>query len=681
MAIKINPFHELYVGESIGPEKFVKLFSPSIVEHSLTLFQPGHVILKGLPGTGKSMLLNLLKPSIRLAYSKLGVEFPVPVEFRKFIGAGINLKRSGISDFGQRKIDADEDQNLSAIYFGDFLNYWIVSDILASIQKLCTDDTGNTLANEIGLRYEAKLLDEFAMKMASLDCWSDYLTEVVDFNKLKEQLNRRISAYRSFLNYNLEEIPRSIKESKTLIGVPISKCIETLKQLEIVNNDVEFFIRIDQFEELAWLETSATDPGKTYQEMILKLLGMRDPNVSYRIGTRHFAWAKVDKKMFGSAAKLESKRNFKEVSIDSVLRRKENVRTWIFPEFAEDIFNRRIVMSSYLYDANDGSLLTYVFGKGLSPEERAKKYVPNEKERALRLEDNWGKEFNDFLLELSAENPLSARLGEAWARQKGKEKIIEDIELAKTYPWEEKKWWKKERVEQALLQIASRNQQQLIWYGKDDILGLSGGNILTFLSLCQHIWDVFIRDRRNVEESVDLSLPKIDYVIQSVGIKEASDDWFNDISNEKGGKERKLFISYIGRYFNKTLSDDKAMSYPGRNGFSLTLQEFEQSQIIKEFLNDSTDYGDLQGIPHTTKSNDKKQRRKWYLNPILSPHFKIPYSHTKEPLYIKLEELKMWLIDSETFNEQDVGFVIDELKKKRKSSKNNTGQQGSIQFP
>ncbi|RZJ78267.1 MAG: hypothetical protein EOO47_14345 [Flavobacterium sp.] len=62
MAIRINPFHELYVGESVGPDKFVGLFSNVIVEHALSLFQPGHVVLKGLPGSGKSMLLNLLKP-------------------------------------------------------------------------------------------------------------------------------------------------------------------------------------------------------------------------------------------------------------------------------------------------------------------------------------------------------------------------------------------------------------------------------------------------------------------------------------------------------------------------------------------------------------------------------------------------------------------------------------------
>ena len=76
MGSRINPFHELYVTESIGPDSFVKLFSDALVVHTLALFKPGNVVLKGLPGTGKSMMLSLLKPSIRLAYKRSNNKFP-----------------------------------------------------------------------------------------------------------------------------------------------------------------------------------------------------------------------------------------------------------------------------------------------------------------------------------------------------------------------------------------------------------------------------------------------------------------------------------------------------------------------------------------------------------------------------------------------------------------------------
>ena len=53
-------------------------------------------------------------------------------------------------------------------------------------------------------------------------------------------------------------------------------------------------------------------------------------------------------------------------------------------------------------------------------------------------------------------------------------------------PWEadSKKWWKKERLDQALLQIAARRQQKMEWAGDEEILGLAAGNILAFVDLC-----------------------------------------------------------------------------------------------------------------------------------------------------------------------------------------------------
>jgi hypothetical protein len=667
MATRVNPFHELYVGESIGPEKFVNLFSDIIVEQALALFQPGHVILKGLPGAGKSMLLNLLRPSIRLAYAQSGKEFPVPSEFSKFIGAGINLKRSGICDFGQRPILNDIENSVTPIYFGDFLNYWIVADILATIHKIHTNDVTQTLAKAIGISYSNKSLDEFAKALSNAECWQNYFKNVDNLEEFTKQVNNRITSYRSFLNYNLNELPIEIQNSKTLIGAPISRCVELLRRFKIINEDVEVFIRIDQYEELAWLDDNNQNLGSSYQAIIRKLLAMRDSNVSYRIGTRHFAWDQ-DKTTFGSNARLEKKRNYKEISIDSFLRRRENARLWIFPKFAEDIFTRRIKLSPYKFSDQDSeNLLSFVFGRGYNPNKSAENYLPkHSREKAIRIEQGWPKPWKVFLTNLAEEDPLSARLAEAWARQKGKEDITNQKKWEKPYPWDTKNWWKKERIEQALMQIASRNQQQLIWYGKDDILGLSGGHILIFLSLCQHIFDVWMRDQRIQVKEAELKLPEIDSVIQSAGIRESSIDWFEDISNENGGKERKNFISYIGRMFFKTMVEDKSMSYPGNNGFSLTIEDLEKSPKVYQFLKDASDYGDLYDAPHTTKSSDKKARIKWYLNPILSPYFKIPYSHTKEPIYCNLEMFQSWLLDAGVFDEAEMNIEVKINKKKKK---------------
>ena len=75
-----NPFHYLYVGERVSAQEFTDIFSTELVQHSLPLFQPGHVVLSGPNGMGKSMLFNLFQSGVRIAYEKAGKPFPLPYD-------------------------------------------------------------------------------------------------------------------------------------------------------------------------------------------------------------------------------------------------------------------------------------------------------------------------------------------------------------------------------------------------------------------------------------------------------------------------------------------------------------------------------------------------------------------------------------------------------------------------
>jgi len=97
--MKSNPFHDLYLSEAVSEEALVEIFSPVIVNMAGAVFEPGHVIVRGLQGTGKTMLLNLLRPESRIAYRTAGKDFPVPKELSKFIGAGVNLRKCGALEF------------------------------------------------------------------------------------------------------------------------------------------------------------------------------------------------------------------------------------------------------------------------------------------------------------------------------------------------------------------------------------------------------------------------------------------------------------------------------------------------------------------------------------------------------------------------------------------------------
>lgn len=81
MNITINPFQQLYFSDDTQTENnFVALFSDEVLQTAIhPVFQGGNVVLSGSQGCGKTMILNLLRPEIRIAYWKLGKadEFPV----------------------------------------------------------------------------------------------------------------------------------------------------------------------------------------------------------------------------------------------------------------------------------------------------------------------------------------------------------------------------------------------------------------------------------------------------------------------------------------------------------------------------------------------------------------------------------------------------------------------------
>ncbi|MBV5269852.1 MAG: hypothetical protein JZU55_08080, partial [Afipia sp.] len=217
-------------------------------------------------------------------------------------------------------------------------------------------------------------------------------------------------------------------------------------------------------------------------------------------------------------------------------------------------------------------------------------------------------------------------------------------------PWN-KDYWRKERVEHALMQIASRCGQRMIWSGASEILGLSGGNILIFVSICQHIWNAWIRAVRPDISSLDRKVPQIGDGIQAVGVHEASTHWHRKVTEQDGGSSRQRFLTIVARNLEKRLLRDLPLSYPGNNGFSVQTDELSGDQEVNAFLEQSASFGDLFDSPHTTKEKNRKERRKWYLNPILCPYFNLPHIRTKEPFYVDALTVREWMTEAEIYLE------------------------------
>jgi hypothetical protein len=656
VASRINPFHNLYLGEATGPDRFVHLFSPLFVENVTALFQPGNVVLQGLQGSGKTMLLNLLKPETRVAYFNAKVPFPVREELGRFIGAGINLRKAGLTEFGQLVLPETTGRELRvlALQYGDFLNYWIIADILSTINRL--QAANSALLDQIGLRIDDASLDRFAKELSTAPCFFGYLSGAKSYLALRERVAERIVTYRKFINFTLESaggLPEAIKESVTVAGEPVAIVSAMLKQEGILEADTEVYVRVDQYEQLATLNASSKF-GELCQQVTHKLMASRDDRVSYRFGTRQYAWPETPR-IFGTTDALEHKRDYTSIEIDDKLRRKENSRTWIFPEFAVDIFKRRFFHTTYAGDAirrasgvggGEVEILDRVFGKSLLPVELAERYVKAEaRRRVLRFDDGAPKVWQDFLTTLGLKNPLAAKFADAWVHQKDEKKqalVNDPPDTEGPFPWDSKKYWVKERNEQALVQLASANGQQLIWSGARDLVHLSGGNILVFLFLCQNIWDVWLRDTRRDRDISESALPSIAKDVQSQGIREASEDWSRKVKEGEHSEKRSRFLQFLGKHVYRVLTDDRPMSNPGANGFSISISDLDANLDLKQFLELCVEYGDLYDAPHTSKIKGE-MRRKYYLAPILSPYYKIPYVHTKEPLYVNAAEVSAWL--------------------------------------
>lgn len=668
----LNPFNSLYRTESIAADAFVDLFSPVLLKESLVqrLFEPGNVILCGLQGSGKSALLNLLEPEVLIEFLRSDRKWPLPPHCSKFISASITLRSSGALLFGQRAIEdvPAENERVLGLYFADFLNYWIVSDLLEKIHLLFSED-GQILATKVGLRTDRVLLDEFASAYSSAPCWHGVLDGVENFIELMEQVEDRIRSYENFLNYN-SDFPPLFSQTKTSAGEPIAVAADCLRACGILPDNVPLLVTIDQFEDLMDLERDISEDDRPiFRRIIWNMLGNRDDRVSYRIGARLYSLDKGVRGLSGTAT-VEEMREVNVVNIDDLLQAREN-RKSLFPDFCDDVLRRRLNEAGYKNVAKKAT--SQLFGGRVTPEQKVDVFITKSRSNVVAKKLPFDETVGDALREIAKLDPISAKMGEAWVRQNADKREISG-EIVRFEPWSSRQWWKKERKQQALLQVFSLCGQKLVWYGSADVVSLSGRNILTFLSICQFVWAELLRSL----EDGPHSLPKnMDPIIQTLGINSASDYWFRKIKAEpKGGDDRNRFANEIGNMFRKNLLSDRNMSYPGNNGFSLPLNSVESEPLVESFLSDCVAFGVLESRSHTPKSRSRGQSEKWYLSPILSPHFQIPAAHIKEPRYATIEDVADWMKKAGVVT---IGISADARSSRQKAKSNSDDNQ--LKFP
>lgn len=646
-----NPFHSLYITEKISPKEYVGVVSPILVPHVNKLFMAGNVVIQGTQGSGKTTLLALLKPEIREAYLSTEEPFPLQSSLSDFISPGINFLKSGILEFGKRPIygNINEEESLFPLLFSDFFNYYICLDLFKTIEYIY-----KKAENYSNIKFEKTLFEGFITQIKKEDCWFGYLDDVNSYSDFIEKISLRKIAYRKFHQFNINALPEEILRTKTSIGEPISRTVRILKETGIISSNTNIFIRVDQIETIIESDEIRSSLGEKYRRMLNSALVKRDPYISYKIGSRTYAWKK-ELRTYNSSEKLEESRSYSLIDVDEMLRRKENRSTYIFPKFAKDVFLRRLKYFSIVPNDSTDRVFERIFGSSLENERAGIHYCKNSAaDKALKKNmlfpsmKRREKEMWALLQRIYNDNPLEAILARSWLAQGVGKNNYENFD-ANSYirmqaPWNNKKYWRKERTRLALMQLASNCNQSLVWGGAEEILNLGAAGILCFLSICQHVWDAHLRsldpeDFSNPEGDKPLesrvSPTRISIDVQNLGINSASRQWVNKISELPGGDERLRVVENMGRWFRHKLLDDIKMSYPGHTGFSLELEVLSKCPEVEKFLRDATDYGVLYEVSHTSKTSKDTNRVKWYFNPIYCPCLKIYEARIKEPLYEK----------------------------------------------
>lgn len=670
-----NPFSDAYVINTVSEERFVRYFSPLLVDSSSLIFQKGNVVVRGTQGSGKSMLLCLLDPRIRNAFMRVqkstqnaDFEYPLANDQRNFISTRIDLNKSGLLDIINTLTSAANEEEIKNItrLFVDFFNYWMFRGILECLEYLRSENYNNTVNTEA--------FDLFSQTIGKDDCWFGALNDVKNWNDLNNAVNKRVIEYRSWSNGNRDLLSNYTLESITSNGSPLSQIAKCLRRAEVIKGNTEIYLIVDQMEAL-WMKGGIKEiVGNSFRQEIHEMLGRRDSEVSFKIGARRYDWGKGGDLSMRDGRQLEEGRDYQIVDIDLLLRRTEKARSWIFPKFAADVFRRRVaeikLESSGALHKTQG--IRQFFGTSPTPQEQVAKIIKNPDicgTKLLRIqEDDWPENWRKTIYKIYnkefpnvpttppkgySKDPLNAVLLISWGLQTGgkigapKHKDSSQPPTSGSEAPFNKQYWLKERYPQAVLQLISRHQQQVSWWGYDDVLALSGSNILCFITICREVWDYWQRhpdaSKANFKPSKGSPIVPVD--VQIDAIKSASERIYRAQKRQPGapaGDIRIKFLDKVASWLRSGLLDDAAMSYPGANGFSLRESALQSHSELRNLIEEAVGWGDLYEVPHKSKNkreNIGDPRSKYYINPVLSPVYQLPKTHTKEPSYRALDKI------------------------------------------
>jgi len=650
-----NPFREATSSETIeNPEVYAQIFSQTIlVNETLDVFEKSNVVLTGPQGTGKTMILCLFRHSFLAACLQRNDTAGILTHIRPYLSISINLVRSGFHVFGRRSPaqgganDTVSPEDLNAQGASDVLCHTLFRQLLLYLQFLISEE-GEGIRQWMQIPDDALAPSTLARELSKWTCWRHYYSRQRSLEGLLRKCEERLDLWHDFLNANLDNVPDAIWRTTPPLEDVLHRMGKFAANLTTADRSLPLYVVIDQYEVLPELNRAY---GTRLQRIVNSLIKSRDPYVYYKIGARPYDWGK-ELRVWGAESRIEVDRDYKIVSLIDILRKGENKRGWLFPKFAMDVAFRRLqgVFADDLSCEHD--YIKKMFGSW-SENQEAEMYLGKNPERRRREVVRRVPDQLRAAIETrcgDACSVLDLRLACAWTLQRIQrnedEKTIVDAMSDAVAPWERSSW-RKERVEVALLQIASMTNQRKYYFGWKTVLYLSGADIRAFLRICEEVWELAakIDAKRLVQNQV------VSRDIQTEGIFEASHHWRMRDRTETygGGSHRYSVLSSLGPAIHEYLVKDLAISNPGHSGFSVRETDLtsEEARKVVEFLGKGVNWAIFEERPHTSKNREGASRSKWFLHPILSPAFGIPLKRVKEPFYTTVDELHRWFVESQ----------------------------------
>jgi len=648
-----NPFQDMLVTELLeDPQRYRCMFSPEIlVGETLAVFRGTNTVLLGPQGSGKSMILNLLRYQVVASWVKHYEELPRPLrELPPWVGISVNLVRAEFHAFGRRsvaKVLGEQRRtgvlDVDALCAADFLNHYLLREFLLALKYMAGADA-KRFRDWLGISPEGIDIDERAREIADWPVWFGYYNGCSSYKGLLGKCEDRLRIWRSFLNANIDEIPDEVWTTKSSLSEPLHAMGNLLGSMAGKGKSLPLFVTIDQYEVLPELNQLH---GTSLQRVVNTLIKSRDPTVFYKVGARTHDWGQ-ELKVLGAESRIEVQRDFVSVDLADVLMRKEDSSGWVFPSFAKDVALKRIREQGN-YDVQQQDIADMLGGKRHDYQQEAVRYFPKGVKVDRILKDVPSSLQESVRTSLGAEaSPLDLRLAAAWILQRlqRKERELDIATQLSERPWE-RKWWRKERRELACLQLASLANQRRLYYGWQTIEALAGGNISALLLLLSDIWDEAAK--MGHDPVVDTPLPD---TVQTAGVFSASEKWRRRDRNEQGGgRHRYDVLGRIGDALKEWLRGNKSLSNPGHSGFSLRETDLNSSgkgARVRSFLENASNWAVMEERRHTSKlRGEGPTRRKWYLHPLLSPGMGVPHVRVKEPLYINdVGIVYMWFYEN-----------------------------------